>query len=56
MVIRRAGDVIDFVVWLIDVGWIHRGGIGRPEQAAERIGELLPESGQSSADLRQCAE
>ena len=38
-----------------NVGTI-QGLVGRSQQAAERIGELLPEPGQAPADVRQSSE
>ena len=41
---------------LVDVGRIRQTLVGRPQEAAERIGELLSESGQAAADVRQSTE
>jgi hypothetical protein len=35
---------------------IRQAFFGRSQQAAERIGELLSESGQAAADIRQSAK
>ena len=55
VVIQCVVNVVD-VPRLIDVGWIRQRLVGRSQQAAERIGELLSESGQAAADVRQSAE
>ena len=50
--------VVDVLVELpiVDVGCIRQGLVARSQQAAERIGELLSESGQAAADVRQSTE
>ena len=56
VVIQRVVNVLDVLGGFIDVGWIHQCLVCRSQQAAERIGELLSESGQAAADLGQSAE
>ena len=45
VVIQLVVNVVDVLGGLIDVGWIRQRLVGRSQQAAERVGELLSESG-----------